>query len=97
MSWPSMPGCARPETHKTRHQLGDARLARAGVPDQRHALAGADVQAEIAQHLLLSRCSENHVLEADVAAQVARRFAGAGRRRLASISPKMRSVALSAL
>ena len=41
------------------HQLGDARFARAGVADQRHALAGANVQVEVRRAPAPFRCSES--------------------------------------
>ena len=65
-------------------QLAQRRLARAGVPDQRHGLAGADVKREMVQHRLL-RIAEADVAEVDLAFQVpgsaAARWRHAGWRR----------------
>ena len=75
-------------------QLADARLARAGVPDQRQRLARADVQREVLQYGLLLVVAEVDVIELDLAADarqpllsVCTTFGSA------SISPKTRSPA----
>ena len=51
---------------EARDQLGNARLARARMPHQRHALPGTDAQAEIGQHLLLFAVAEADIAEFDL-------------------------------
>ena len=60
------------------HEPGDGRLAAARPPDQRHGLAGAEVEVEVGQHVGIAAVfdregdpavravGEAHVLEADV-------------------------------
>ena len=82
------------ELVEARHQLAQARFARAGVPDQRQGLAGLDGQVEVFQHLLIGGIAEIQVAELDRPCRC-----GAGRlsvwttRGSASIRAKTRSLA----
>ena len=52
---------------EAREQLGDRRLARTGMADERHGRACGDVQVDPVQHLRPAAVGEAHRLELDVA------------------------------
>ena len=60
-------------------QLGDRRLARAGVADERDRRARGDVEVDPVQHLVAAAVREAHALEADVAARSRARSPAPGR------------------
>ena len=52
---------------EARDELGDGRLPRAGRPDERHRLAGVDVEVDVAQHRDRGVVPERHADELHVA------------------------------
>ena len=58
---------------EARHQLAQARLARARVADQRQGLASLYGQVEVFQHLLIRRITKIQIAEFDPALQARRR------------------------
>ena len=52
--------------HQPGEQLGDRRLARAGLADDRDPAAGVDVEVDVLEHQRPARVGERHVVEADV-------------------------------
>ena len=62
---------------KTRHEIGDGRLAGAASPDQRHHRSGRHLHGEIAHHRPPLPVFELDVIELDLPDDP-RRFAGVG-------------------